>query len=105
MTKLLTQSEVRRRLKGMEGWQLRGKFIRKTFEFKTFMAGIRFIGDIAKIAEEQEHHPDIHVRYTSITLQIQTHSEGGVTEWDVDLARAIEKYLHQDPMKMRSRSP
>ena len=47
----------------------------------------------ALVAEKEEHHPDIHVGYTAVTLSLQTHSEGGVTEWDLDLARAIEKMV------------
>jgi 4a-hydroxytetrahydrobiopterin dehydratase len=91
--KLLESAEVKKRLRGLEGWKLDGKFITKTFEFKEFMDGIKFIGEVARVAEKEEHHPDIHVRYTTVTLSVQTHSEGGVTEWDIDLAEAIEKML------------
>jgi len=55
------------------------------------MEGISFLNKVARIAEKQEHHPDIKVRYTAITLSIQTHSEGGVTAWDVGLAKAIDR--------------
>ena len=44
------------------------------------------------VAEAQEHHPDIHVVWTTVTLKIQTHDEGGITEWDVELAKAIQKH-------------
>jgi 4a-hydroxytetrahydrobiopterin dehydratase len=88
---LLTGPEIRKRLKTLKGWKEEGKFITKTFEFENFMDGIAFIGRVAKVAEEEEHHPDIHVRYTTIKLSVQTHSEGGVTEWDLDLAEAVER--------------
>jgi 4a-hydroxytetrahydrobiopterin dehydratase len=91
MPRLLTDREISTRLKGLKGWKHEGKFITKTFEFGEFMDGIKFINRLATVAEEQEHHPDIHVRYTTVTLSVQTHSEGGVTEWDLDLAEAIEK--------------
>lgn len=97
MPKRLTEAEVSRQLKGLEGWRKQGNFITKTFEFKTFMAGIRFVNDVSQIAETQEHHPDIRIRYTTIKLSIQTHDAGGVTEWDFELARAIESYLHRNP--------
>jgi len=93
--KLLEDSEISARLKHLGGWKHEGKFITKTFEFPTFMNGINFIGKVAAVAEREEHHPDIHVRYTTITLSIQTHSQGGVTEWDLDLAEAIEKMLRK----------
>ena len=101
VVKLLSKARIESELKGLDDWELKGDFITKTFEFKTFMAGIRFVNDVARIAEEEEHHPDIHVRYTTITLSIQTHSEGGVTEWDIGLAKQIEKFLHQNPVTMR----
>lgn len=97
MPRLLSQEEIEKELTNLHGWKLEGKFITKTFEFKTFMAGIMFVNDIAKIAEEQEHHPDIHIRYNKVKLALQTHSEDGVTEWDIELARAIEEFLHKNP--------
>jgi 4a-hydroxytetrahydrobiopterin dehydratase len=91
--KLLSDSEISGRLKGLNGWKHEGKFITKVFEFDQFMDGVDFVNRVAAVAEEEEHHPDIHVRYTTITLSVQTHSEGGVTKWDVDLAEAIERML------------
>lgn len=93
MPKLLLDSEIESGLNGLKGWRHKKDFITKTFEFDNFMEGIAFIDRIALVAEEQQHHPDIQVRYTSIKLSIQTHSEGGITKWDFDLASAIEKAL------------
>ena len=93
MPRLLSDREVSASLKDLEGWKHEGKFITKSYEFQTFMAGISFVSEVAAVAEKEEHHPDIHVRYTTVTLSLQTHSEGGVTEWDVELAAAIEKKL------------
>jgi 4a-hydroxytetrahydrobiopterin dehydratase len=91
MPKVLSSTELARELSGLKDWKRKGKFISKTYQFDEFMDGIEFIQGVAKVAEKQEHHPDIHVRYTTVTLDIQTHSEGGVTEWDIDLAKAIER--------------
>jgi len=93
MPTLMNSAEIDRRLKDLHGWKREGKFIEKAFEFEKFMDGIDFVGKVARVAEKEEHHPDIHIRYTTITLSIQTHSEGGVTGWDLDLAKAIEKML------------
>lgn len=93
MPRVLNRSEVSARLGALKGWKQEGHYITKSFEFPTFMDGIAFVGRVAATAEREEHHPDIHVRYTTVTLSVQTHSEGGVTEWDVELARAIEKEL------------
>ena len=90
MPKLLSSSEVTARLKELNGWKAEGKFITKTFEFGHFMDAIAFVNEVAEAAEREEHHPDMTIRYTTVKLSIQTHSEGGVTEWDFELARAID---------------
>jgi 4a-hydroxytetrahydrobiopterin dehydratase len=89
----LSDAEIARALKSLKGWDRDGDFITKQFRFRAFMEGIRFVDDVAVIAESQEHHPDIHVVWTTVTLKIQTHDEGGITDWDVALAKEIEKHL------------
>jgi 4a-hydroxytetrahydrobiopterin dehydratase len=96
MPRLLTSTEIKERLKRLKGWKREGNFVSKVFEFETFMDGIRFVNKVAKAAEKEEHHPDIAIRYTTVKLSVQTHSEGGVTEWDLDLAAAIEKELSRE---------
>ena len=86
----MTDAEVESRLKGVKGWRHEGKFITKTFEFGHFMDAIAFVNEVAEAAEREEHHPDIEIRYTTVKLSIQTHSEGGVTGWDIDLAKAVD---------------
>ncbi len=91
----LSESQIRERLKSLDGWNYARNFLTKSFKFKTFMAGIRFVNDIAAIAERIEHHPDIHVRWTTIKLSVQSHDEGGITSRDFKLVTEIEKFLHQ----------
>ena len=93
MPRLLDESEIKVRLKTLEGWKHDQKFITKSFEFESFMDGIAFVSRVAEVAEKEEHHPDIHIRYTTVTLLSQTHSEGGVTEWDLELAGAIDRMV------------
>jgi len=88
--KLLTDTEIKESLKELDGWKHEGKFITKTFEFDHFMDAIAFVNEVAEAAEREEHHPDINIRYTTVRLSLQTHSESGVTEWDVGLAKAID---------------
>lgn len=90
MPGLLSEDQILRQLGKLDGWTLKGDYITKSFEFKTFLDGIAFVDAVAKVAEEQEHHPDIGVAWTTVTLSLQTHSEGGVTRYDVDLAKAID---------------
>jgi 4a-hydroxytetrahydrobiopterin dehydratase len=89
----LSDAQVKRAISPLKGWKREGDFIAKTFKFRTFLSGIRFVDKVALIAESQEHHPDIQVVWTAVTLSIQTHDEGGITELDIALAREIEKRL------------
>jgi len=91
VNKLLGDSEVRRMLAGLKGWEREGDFIVRSFEFEAFMDGMRFLNRVAKVAERLDHHPDIHVRYTQIKLSIQTHSAGGLTAKDFGLAAEIDR--------------
>lgn len=86
----MSPTEVKSRLKGLKGWKSQGRFITRTFEFDHFMDAIAFVNEVAEAAERQEHHPDISIRYTTVKLSVQTHDEGGVTEWDFELARAVD---------------
>jgi 4a-hydroxytetrahydrobiopterin dehydratase len=88
--KLLSDFEITSRLKSLKGWRKEGNFITRTFEFDHFMDAIAFVNEVAEAAERQEHHPDMNIRYTTVKLSIQTHSEGGVTQWDIDLAKTID---------------
>ena len=87
----LSDSQVDAALKRLEGWRREGGYIVKDYRFRSFPAGIRFVDKVALTAEAQEHHPDIHVVWTTVTLKITTHDEGGLTEWDVELAKAIDR--------------
>jgi 4a-hydroxytetrahydrobiopterin dehydratase len=89
----LSPAQVDARLKGLSGWKREGDFIKKSFKFKEFMDGIGFVEKVALIAEKLGHHPDIHVVWTTVTLQIQTHDEGGLTSLDFKLAGDIDKSM------------
>jgi 4a-hydroxytetrahydrobiopterin dehydratase len=89
----LTDAQIESKMEALPGWERRGDFIVKSFRFKKFMEGISFVDKVALIAEKLDHHPDIHVVWTTVTLQIQTHDEGGLTSLDFRLASEIEKRL------------
>ncbi len=101
MPRLLSLGEIDARLTRLDGWKRDESFITKTYEFEEFMDGIEFIRRVARVAERQEHHPDIHVRYTKVTLAIQTHSAGGVTALDFGLAEAIEGLVRAKQTRRR----
>ena len=91
MTDRLSDIAIQRELGSLPGWSRRGDLITKTYQFKAFMSGIDFVVAVAKAAEAADHHPDIDIRYTKIVCSLSTHSAGGVTQKDLDLAREMER--------------
>ncbi len=87
---VLSDIEIQRALGRLPGWSRRAGVISKTFVMPTFPAGIAFVSRIADAAEAVQHHPDIDIRYTKITIALSTHDSGGLTQKDIDLAGAIE---------------
>jgi len=86
----LSDLEIQRALGGLTGWARRGETLTKTFTFERFSDGIAFVDRAARIADEMNHHPDIDVRYTKITMTLSTHDAGGITQSDLTLAERIE---------------
>jgi 4a-hydroxytetrahydrobiopterin dehydratase len=83
---LLTDGEVAAALAALPGWRYAGHRLTKTMTHASFADAIAYVGRVAAIAEELDHHPDIDVRYRDVTLACWTHTTGGVTTADVDLA-------------------
>jgi 4a-hydroxytetrahydrobiopterin dehydratase len=90
MRQKLSDLEVQRALGGLPGWARRGGALTKTFSFDRFADGIRFVDRLARVADDMNHHPDIDVRYTKVTIMLSTHDAGGITEADLRLAEKIE---------------
>ena len=80
----------------LSGWifDARKKAITKTFEFKTFPEAVDFVSRVADIAEEEEHHPDIDIRYTKVTLALSTHDLGCISDRDFSVAQKIAIVEH-----------
>jgi len=70
----------------MDGWEETGGALERTFELASFAEAIAFVDRIAELAERENHHPDIAVSYRKVTLRWTTHSAGGITERDRELA-------------------
>jgi len=64
--------------------------IARTYQFKDFVAAIKFVNAIAKLAEKAWHHPDIDIRWNKVALALTTHDEGGLTEKDFALAKKFD---------------
>ncbi len=90
MATLLTQTEIEQALASLEGWTQTGDEISRTFALRSFPAALAFASAVGHLAERADHHPDILIRYRQVTLTLSTHSAGGLTEKDFDLAAEID---------------
>lgn len=91
MTELLSDTEIEAGLAGLdEGWSREGDTIKRSVVADSFPAGIALVDAVAKAAEDHNHHPDIDIRWTTITFALSTHSEGGLTAKDFALASEID---------------
>ncbi len=90
MATLLSQTDLEAQLKRIPEWECNGRAIERLFEFDDFSAAMDFVNAVADIAEEEDHHPDIDIRWNKVRLVLATHSEGGLTELDFLLARKID---------------
>ncbi|MGI8556517.1 MAG: 4a-hydroxytetrahydrobiopterin dehydratase [Pyrinomonadaceae bacterium] len=86
----LTTEEVEKSLARLNGWQRNGKRLIKKFEFPNFIEALKFVNRVGKIAEAQDHHPDISFGWGYAEFAVTTHDAGGLTHNDFDLAREIE---------------
>ena len=68
------------------GWSEDGDALVRELEFESFPAAVAFVGRLAELAEQENHHPDIDIRYRRVTVRWSTHTAGGVTDRDRDLA-------------------
>ena len=87
----LSKQEIQQKLKAMRDWSHQGKSIHKRYTFKSFAPAIAFVNRIAEAAETANHHPDITINYNIVSIALSTHSEGGVTEKDFELAGQIDQ--------------
>jgi 4a-hydroxytetrahydrobiopterin dehydratase len=93
MADLIKQSELKDRMKKIPEWELEKNQIERTFEFDDFVDAIDFVDRVAEVAEEEEHHPDIDIRYNHVTLALISHDAGGITERDATMAARITAEL------------
>ena len=84
---LLTAAEIAATLP--EGWQGGPEGLHRTLAYRDFAQALAAVNRIGEVAEAMQHHPDIDIRWNKVALSVVTHSEGGVTAADLELARRI----------------
>ena len=92
MPNTLSPEIIQERMKKIPEWELNEDSISRSFELDEYQPAIEFVNTVAEIAEEAQHHPDISISYTNVTLVLTTHSKGGLTESDFEVAIRIDSY-------------
>ncbi len=87
---ILSPDAAQSRLAQLPGWQIESGELVRTFQFKDFVAALEFANRVGELAEQAGHHPDIDIRYNRVRLALVTHSAGGLTEKDFDLATQVQ---------------
>lgn len=87
---ILDDATIDRALSDLDGWERDGDAIVRALRFPSFLDAIAFIVRVADVAEAADHHPELTNVYWNVTVRLTTHDAGGVTERDLDLARAID---------------
>ncbi len=90
---LVEGTEIEAFLEAHPKWGRSGDEIARTFEFDDFNEAMGFVSRVAMAAEKAKHHPDIDIRWNKVTLTLSTHSEGGITSRDLDLADLADGYV------------
>jgi 4a-hydroxytetrahydrobiopterin dehydratase len=87
---VLSDNEIQARLGELEGWERAGNALRKEFKLDDFKGSVDFLNRVTPVAEEMNHHPDVSISWNKVTMSLSTHSQGGITENDFELARRID---------------
>ncbi|KLO31380.1 pterin-4-alpha-carbinolamine dehydratase [Mycolicibacter heraklionensis] len=90
---LLTDDQIDAALTSLDGWERADGALRRSVKFPAFLAGIDAVRQVAERAEAADHHPDIDIRWRTVTFALVTHSEGGITDKDVGMASEINRIL------------
>ncbi|MBV8542223.1 MAG: 4a-hydroxytetrahydrobiopterin dehydratase [Pseudonocardiales bacterium] len=93
MTTLWDDERIRGALEGLTDWRRDGDTLVRTVKLPSFPAAIEAVRAVAEIAEARNHHPDIDIRWRTVTFRCSTHSQGGITGQDIELAGEIDRVL------------
>jgi 4a-hydroxytetrahydrobiopterin dehydratase len=86
----LSDDEIERRLSDLSGWERDGDAIKKQFKLEDFQGSVDFLNRITPVAEDMNHHPDVCISWNTVDITLSTHSEGGLTENDFELAHQVD---------------
>lgn len=87
----LNDEDIQAKLSGLDGWERAGDAIEKVFQFEDFTGSVGFVDRLTPVANEMNHHPDLAISWNKVTVTLSTHSEGGLTDADFDLAGKLDE--------------
>ena len=90
---VLADEQVDAALPDLNGWERKDGALRRSVKFPEFLAGIDAVRRVGEHAEAKDHHPDIDIRWRTVTFALVTHSEDGITEKDVAMAHDIDSII------------
>ena len=93
MATLLDDDAITSALTRLPSWERDGDALVRTAKLPSFPVAIGVVDRVAELAEERDHHPDIDIRWRTLTFRCSTHSAGGITDLDIALAAAIEEQI------------
>ncbi len=105
MADVLNPDALHHELARLDGWSGTTAGLDKTFQFADAREASAFVDRVAVVADELDHHPAVDNRGTEVALNLVTHSAGGVTQLDIELARRIDPLATDDPQEARSITP
>lgn len=91
----LDEARLREELATLPAWTREGERLRRELRFSDFSAAFAFMTRVALLAEKADHHPDWSNSWSKVTIELTSHDAGGLTQRDVDLARAIDRLLER----------
>ena len=86
----LSEEEIGEKMGEIEGWERQGEGITKSFDRGDFVGSVKFVDSLVEPAEAMNHHPDLSISWSEVTVTLSTHSEGGLTDNDFELAQKID---------------
>ena len=92
-----TGDDLKRRLDGLDRWSVEDGWLKREFRTDGWRTTMLVVNGIAFLAEAANHHPDLEVHWPSVVVRLQTHSAGGITDKDIELARKIEELVTWQP--------
>ena len=95
MVKLLDERELHAALAELPHWEARDNTLFRAVQAPSFRDGIQLVDEVAVAADQLDHHPDIDIRWTTVSFSLSTHSAGGITAKDIDLAARVDGIVNR----------